>query len=104
MTRYRGAESPPGSPGNWQEWQHWVEGVDWSDWRSWLQRLAAADWAATDWGARPWPGTPREREPQEHEVIPLTLHAFAEDEPGERMAAQLSAAWPRWRCGTRRRS
>jgi predicted choloylglycine hydrolase len=102
VTRYRGAESPPGAPGNWQDWRHWVEGVDWSDWRSWLQRLAAADWAAADWAAAdwaagPWPGTPWEREPQEHEVIPLTLHAFAEDEPGERMAGRLGAAWPAFR-------
>jgi len=86
----------------WQDWRHWVEGVDWSDWRSWLQRLAAADWTATDWtatdwAAGPWPGTAWERTPQAHEVIPLTVQAFGEDEPGERMAGQLRTAWPAFR-------
>jgi predicted choloylglycine hydrolase len=89
-------------PANWNDWQRWVEGTDWSDWRSWLQRLATIDWAtidwaATDWAKGPWPGTPWERAPQEHEVIPLTVRAFKEDEPGEEMAAQLSAAWPAFR-------
>ena len=102
MTGPRGPEHPPGIPANWQDWQHWVEGVDWSDWRSWLQRLAAADWAstdwtATDWAAGSWPGSSWERAPQAHEVIPLTLRAFGEDEPGERMAGQLNAAWPAFR-------
>ncbi len=102
MTGQRGSEHPPGMPANWQDWQHWVEGVDWSDWRSWLQRLAAADWAstdwtATDWTAGAWPGSSWERVPQAQEVIPLTLHAFGEDEPGERMAGQLNAAWPAFR-------
>jgi predicted choloylglycine hydrolase len=102
VTGPRGSEHPPGIPANWQDWQHWVEGVDWSDWRSWLQRLAAADWAstdwtATDWAAGSWPGSSWERAPQAHEVIPLTLQAFGEDEPGERMAGQLDAAWPAFR-------
>ncbi len=102
MTEHRGAERPPGDSVSSPDWQRWVEGVDWSDWRSWLQRLAAtdwgaADWAATDWAAGPWPGTSWERAAAAHEVIPLTLRAFGEDEPGERMATQLSAAWPAFR-------
>ncbi len=32
-----------------------------------------------------------------NEVIPLTVRAFAEDEPGDRMAAQLAAVWPAFR-------
>jgi len=102
VTRYRGAESPAGDPGNRQDWRYWVEGVDWSDWRSWLKRLATidwatTDWATTDWAAGPWPVTPWERKPQEQEVIPLTMRAFGEDEPGEQMAAQLRTAWPAFR-------
>jgi predicted choloylglycine hydrolase len=85
------------TPANWDDWQRWVEGVDWSDWRSWLQRLATTDWPTTDWAAGPWPPSPWERTPQEYEAIPLTVRAFKEDEPGERMAAQLSAAWPAFR-------
>jgi predicted choloylglycine hydrolase len=107
VTRHRGAERPPGDPASWPDWQHRVEGVDWSDWRSWLQRLAATDWAATDWAATDWAatdwaagprmGAPSKRAPQPHEVIPLALHAFGEDEPGERMAGQLNAVWPAFR-------
>jgi predicted choloylglycine hydrolase len=92
VTGYRGGEHPPTDPGSWQDWQRWVAGVDWSDWRSWLRRVAAADWAAG-----PWPGTPWGREPRDQEVIPLTVRAFTEDEPGERMAGQLRAAWPAFR-------
>jgi predicted choloylglycine hydrolase len=102
VTGYRGAERPPGDPGNWQDWQRWVEGGDWPDWRSWLQRLAAIDWAAIDWAATdwalgPWPGSPWQGEPREDGAIPLTVRAFAEDEPGERMAGQLSGVWPAFR-------
>jgi predicted choloylglycine hydrolase len=92
VTGYNDPGHPAGTPANWNDWQRWVEGVDWSDWRSWLQRLATMDWAAG-----PWPGTPWERKPQEQEVIPLTVQAFGEDEPGERMAAQLRTAWPAFR-------
>jgi predicted choloylglycine hydrolase len=84
------------------DWQRWVQDGDWSDWRSWLQRLATIDWTTidwttTDWAADRWPGTPWGRTPQEHEIIPLTVRAFAEDEPGEQMAAQLKAVWPAFR-------
>jgi predicted choloylglycine hydrolase len=79
------------------DWQRWAAGVDWSDWRSWLQRLATTDWTTTDWSAGPWPGSPWERKPQEQEAIPLTMRAFEEDEPGERMAGQLKTAWPAFR-------
>ena len=65
-----------------------MKGVDWADWRSWLRRAAP-----TDWAAGPWPGTPQEREAQEQGARPLTVQAFAEDEPGERMAGQLSTVW-----------
>ena len=92
MTGNRGTEDPAGDPAGWGDWQRWVEGVDWSDWRSWLQRLATIDWAAG-----PWPGIPWEGEPRQHAVIPLTMRAFGEDEPGERMAGQLAAAWPAFR-------
>jgi predicted choloylglycine hydrolase len=92
MTEYRDAEGPPETPASWQDWQQWVEGVDWSDWRSWLQRLATIDWAAG-----PWPGIPWEGKPQQDAVIPLTVRAFGEDEPGERMAGQLAAVWPAFR-------
>jgi predicted choloylglycine hydrolase len=92
MTEYRDAEGPPQTPASWQDWQQWVEGVEWSDWRSWLQRLATIDWAAG-----PWPGIPWESKPQQDAVIPLTVRAFGEDEPGERMAGQLAAVWPAFR-------
>ncbi|MGH3191876.1 MAG: C45 family autoproteolytic acyltransferase/hydrolase [Streptosporangiaceae bacterium] len=92
MTEHWGAEGPAGAPASWQDWQQWVEGVDWSDWRGWLQRLATIDWAAG-----PWPGVPWESKPQQDAVIPLTVRAFEEDEPGEWMAGQLAAAWPAFR-------
>jgi predicted choloylglycine hydrolase len=114
--------APPGGQG----WQRWTEGVDWSDWRSWLQRLAATDWTATDWAAVDWaavdwtgtdwtgtdrtpterapvdwtrqqaPGTPWEEAPWGRE-IPLTLRAFAEDEPGDQIREHLAATWPPFR-------
>jgi predicted choloylglycine hydrolase len=83
---------PRRAPASWADWQRWVEGVDWSDWRGWLQRLATIDWAAG-----PWPGIPWEGKPRQDEVIPLTVRAFREDEPGERMAGQLTAVWPAFR-------
>jgi predicted choloylglycine hydrolase len=97
QANHRAAERPPGDPASWPGWPRWQEGVDWADWRSWLQRLASTDWAAIDWTAGPWAGTPWEHAPQAHEVVPLTVHAFGEDEPGERMAGQLRAVWPAFR-------
>jgi len=81
------------APPDWQNWRQWVEGVDWSDWRSWLRRISSTDWAAA-----PWPGASWEQ-PAEARTIPLTLRAFEEDEPGDRIAAHLQATWPairRW--------
>jgi len=100
----------------WKDWQRWTEGVDWSDWRSWLQRLATTDWAATDWTSTDWTGTdqaatgrtpvdwtreqalgaPWEQAPIGGE-IPLTLRAFAEDEPADRIREHLAASWPPFR-------
>jgi predicted choloylglycine hydrolase len=97
QANHRAAERTPGDPASWPGWQWWEEGVDWTDWRSWLQRLASTDWAAINWAAGPWAGAPWERAPQADEVIPLTLRAFGEDEPGERMAGQLRAVWPAFR-------
>jgi hypothetical protein len=62
--------------------------VDWSDWRAWLQRAGSADWAAGQWAPAPWEQEPRGGE------IPLTVRAFAEDEPGDRMRDQLAMIWP----------
>jgi predicted choloylglycine hydrolase len=97
QANHRAAKRPPGDPASWPDWWRWVDGTDWSDWRSWLQHLAATDWAAIDWTAGPWAGTPWEHAPQADEVIALTLNAFGEDEPGERMAAQLRTLWPAFR-------
>ena len=79
------------APASWQDWQRWVEDVDWSDWRSWLQRLAS-----TDWGSGPWPGAPWEQAPRAG-GISLTLRAFTEDEPGDRISEHLAATWPAFR-------
>jgi predicted choloylglycine hydrolase len=84
------------APSSWQDWQQWVEGVDWSDWRSWLKRMAATDWTTTDWAAGPWVGAPWEQTPQAGEIS-LTLRAFAEDEPGDRISEHLAATWPAFR-------
>jgi predicted choloylglycine hydrolase len=111
VTDNHDGEGQGAAPSGWQDWQRWTEDVDWSDWRSWLQRLAATDWAATDWAATHWtstdgtstdwtreqaPGAPREQAPPGGE-IPLTLRAFAEDEPGERIREHLAATWPPFR-------
>jgi predicted choloylglycine hydrolase len=77
--------------GGWQDWQRWVEDVDWSDWRSWLQRVAAADWITGPWPRAPWGQAPGAGE------VPLTLRAFAEDEPAARMGEHLAAIWPAFR-------
>jgi predicted choloylglycine hydrolase len=81
---------------DWQDWQQWVDGVDWSDWRAWLRRITSTDWAAADRAAAPWPGASWEP-PPDAGPVPLTLRAFAEDEPGERIAEHLRATWPGFR-------
>jgi predicted choloylglycine hydrolase len=97
----REGEGQVAVPSGWQDWQRWVEDVDWSDWRSWLQRVASTDWTA---GARP--GTPWEQTPRAGEVS-LTVRAFEEDEPGDRIREHLAATWPAfhqwWRDGARTR-
>jgi predicted choloylglycine hydrolase len=79
------------APAGWQDWRRWVDGVDWSDWRAWLQRIASAEWAAGQWAPAPWEQPPRAGE------IPLTVRAFAEDEPGDRIRGHLALAWPAFR-------
>jgi predicted choloylglycine hydrolase len=93
VTAERGEGHPAASPPDWTDWRQWTEGIDWSDWRSWLQRISSADWAAAPWSGAPWEQTPATGH------IPLTLRAFAEDEPGDQIAGHLRAAWPgfqRW--------
>jgi predicted choloylglycine hydrolase len=82
---------PAASPPDWTDWRQWTEGIDWSDWRSWLQRISSADWAAAPWSGAPWEQAPATGR------IPLTLRAFAEDEPGDQIAGHLRAAWPGFR-------
>ncbi len=88
MTAENDGKRPAAAPPDWQNWQQWVEGVDWSDWRSWLRRVSSTDWGVTDWAAAPWAGSPWEQ-PSGTGTIPLTLRAFAEDEPGDQIAAHL---------------
>jgi predicted choloylglycine hydrolase len=84
-------ESGVAAPAGWQDWRRWVDGVDWSDWRAWLQRVASADWAAGQGAGAPWEQPPRAGE------IPLTLRAFAEDEPGGQIRDHLAMTWPAFR-------
>jgi predicted choloylglycine hydrolase len=91
VTAERDEGHPAASPPDWTDWRQWTEGIDWSDWRSWLQRISSADWAAA-----PWPGAPWEQAPATGH-IPLTLRAFAEDEPGDQIAGHLRTAWPGFR-------
>ncbi len=80
-------------PSDWQGWQRWVEDVDWSDWRSWLRRVASTDWAAGVPADIPWPRAP------ETSAVGLTVRAYEEDKPGDRVREQLAATWPafhRW--------
>jgi predicted choloylglycine hydrolase len=77
-------------PSRWQDWPRWAEGVDWSDWRSWLERVAATDWTPGQ------PGAPWEQAPQAG-AVSLTVRAFGEDEPGDRIRGHLAAAWPAFR-------
>jgi predicted choloylglycine hydrolase len=85
------------APSDWQGWQRWVEGVDWSDWRSWLQRVASTDWAPGQVAGAPWQGAAQAG------AVSLTVRAFEEDEPGDRIREQLAATWPAfhhwWRDG-----
>jgi len=89
--REHGAEPPRVQPSSWQDWQRWVQDVDWSDWRSWLRHVAS-----TDWTTGPWPGAPWDQAARAGEVS-LTLRAFGEDEPGDRIGEHLAAAWPAFR-------
>jgi predicted choloylglycine hydrolase len=84
---------PLAPPSNWQDWHRWVEDVNWSDWRSWLQRVAATDWASAPWPATPW----EQATPQAQGEVSLTLRAFEEDEPGDRIGEHLTATWPAFR-------
>ncbi len=79
------------APSDWQGWQRWTEGVDWSDWRGWLQRVASTDWAAGSTVGLPWEGAPQAG------AVGLTLRAFAEDQPGNRIREHLAATWPAFR-------
>jgi predicted choloylglycine hydrolase len=89
------------APSDWQGWQRWAEGIDWSDWRSWLQRVAAADWAPVHGAGTPWAEAPRA------DPVSLTLRAYEEDEPGDRVREHLTATWPAfsrwWRDGANTR-
>ena len=79
------------APSDWHGWQRWAEGVDWSDWRGWLQRIASTDWVPGQTADLPWRGPPRK------DAISLTLRAFAEEEPGDRVGEHLAATWPAFR-------
>ena len=89
------------APSDWQGWQRWAEGVDWSDWRGWLQRIASTDWAPGRTADLPWAGLPRA------DLVSLSLRAFAEAEPGDRLREHLAATWPAfrrwWRDGPNKR-
>lgn len=81
-------------------WQRWAEDVDWPDWRSWLQRAASTDWAAIDWTSIDWTSAERAGRPRpaaETPQVSLTLRAFAEDEPGDRIREHLATVWPAFR-------
>ncbi len=91
MAKDRDGGDQAAVPASWQDWQRWVEDVDWTDWRSWLQRLASTDWSSGPWPAAPWEQAPRAG------GISLTLRAFTEDEPGDRISEHLAATWPAFR-------
>ena len=84
-------DSRVAAPSDWQGWQRWVKGVDWSDWRGWLKRLASTDWSP---GHRA--GLPSEGLVQAG-AVSLTLRAFAEDLPGDRVREHLATSWPAFR-------
>ena len=98
MTADHDSVNPAATPPGRADWERWLPDpdVDWSDWRSWLQRIAAVDIAALDWAAPPWPEIPSDQATGARE-IPLTLRAFAEDEPGDQIGEQLTATWPAFR-------
>jgi predicted choloylglycine hydrolase len=79
------------APSDWQGWLRWVEGVDWSDWRSWLQRVTSTDWVPGQTVGAPW------QEAAQAGPVSLTVRAYAEDQPGERVREQLAATWPAFR-------
>ena len=95
------------APADWQGWLRWAESTDWSqstdwsDWRSWLQEAATTDWASGPWPEAPWePDAPWEPAPDREAYdggIPLSLQAFAEDEPGDAIRDHLTAIWPAYR-------
>jgi len=91
VTAENDGQQPATAPPDWTDWQQWVEGTDWSDWRSWLRRISSADWAAAPWTGASW------EQPTGTGTIPLTLSAFAEDEPGDQIAGHLQATWPAFR-------
>jgi predicted choloylglycine hydrolase len=91
VTKDREGADPAAAPASWQDWQRWGQDVDWSDWRSWLRRVAA-----TDWGAGPWPQVPWEQSSRT-DGISLSLRAFEEDEPGDKISEHLAATWPAFR-------
>jgi predicted choloylglycine hydrolase len=99
VTAEHEGKRPEAVPRDWTDWRQWVEGTDWpdwSDWRSWLQRISSADWGPAQRTGAPWTDASWEQ-PAGAGTIPLTLRAFAEDEPGDRIAAHLRAAWPAFR-------
>src|SRR6202167_6482238 len=79
------------APYDWHDWQRWVEGADWSDWRGWLKRLASTDWTAAHRIGLPWEGQAPAG------AVSLTLRAFEEDQPGDRVSEHLAASWPAFR-------
>jgi predicted choloylglycine hydrolase len=105
------AAAMPADWQDWQAWQRWAETTDWSDWRSWLQRVATADWATGPWPGAPWgldaPWEPAPDQAPREGGFPLTLRAFAEDEPGDQIREHLTAVWPAfrqwWRSGANAR-
>jgi predicted choloylglycine hydrolase len=84
-------DSRVAAPSDWQGWQRWVEGVDWSDWRGWLKRLASTDWSPGHGISLPW------ERPAPAGAVSLTLRAFAEDQPGDRIREHLATSWPVFR-------
>ena len=101
MAKTPGDRDRVAAPSDWQGWQRWVEGVDWSDWRSWLQRVALTDWVPGQAAEPPW------QEAAQPGAVSLTVRAYEEDEPGDRVREQLAASWPAfhrwWRDGANSR-
>jgi predicted choloylglycine hydrolase len=91
VTIEHGNDDPATAAPDWTDWRQWVDRTDWTDWRSWLQRVTATDWTASPWSGPPW------EPPAAASPIPLTFRAFAENEPGDRIASHLRSAWPVFR-------